>query len=352
MGCSLESLEVFFSNIGEPKFRAKQLLSWVHQKGIIDFNLMTDFNKGLRNKLESLAIVKPPKIHKKYSSGEGTQKFLIKLDSGSMVEMVIIPEKNRRTLCVSSQAGCALQCTFCATGAQGFEQNLKSDEIVGQLWLANFRCNNKNFITNVVFMGMGEPLLNYDAVLESAKIMKDQHSYGLSRKRVTISTSGIVPIINKLSKDIDVSLAISLHAPDDDLRDEIVPINKKYPLGILLGACKDYLKAFSNKKTITMEYILIDGVNDSINHAKKLTTLLSDISCKVNLIPFNNFSGSTYKRPSRNKMNTFKKFLMDKGFIATLRITRGDSVAAACGQLVGVLSNPIKGKKLINHRSI
>ena len=248
MGCSLESLEVFFSNIGEPKFRAKQLLSWVHQKGIIDFNLMTDFNKGLRSKLESLAIVKPPKIHKKYFSGEGTQKFLIKLDSGSMVEMVIIPEKNRRTLCVSSQAGCALQCTFCATGAQGFEQNLKSDEIVGQLWLANFRCNNKNFITNVVFMGMGEPLLNYDAVLESAKIMKDQHSYGLSRKRVTISTSGIVPIINKLSKDIDVSLAISLHAPDDDLRDEIVPINKKYPLEILLAACKEYLKGFSTKK--------------------------------------------------------------------------------------------------------
>ena len=352
MGYSLESLENFFCGIGEQKFRAKQLLSWIHKKGIINFNSMTDFNKELRIKLQSLAIIKPPKIFKEFISEEGTKKFLIELESGSMVEMVIIPEKNRKTLCISSQAGCALQCTFCATGAQGFEQDLKSDEIIGQLWLANFHNKEINQITNVVFMGMGEPLLNYDAVLESAKIMKDTHSYGLSRKRITISTSGIVPNILKLSQDIDVSLAISLHASDDILRDEIVPINKKYPIKALLGACKEYLSSFKNKKTITMEYILIDGINDSIEHAKQLAILLSDISCKINLIPFNNFKGTTYKRPSNNKMSIFKKYLMDKGFITTLRITRGDSVAAACGQLVGDLSNTVKGKNLIKHRSI
>ena len=352
MGYSLESLENFFCDIGEQKFRAKQLLSWIHKKGITNFNLMTDFNKELRIKLQSLAIIKPPKIFKEFISEEGTKNFLIELVSGSMVEMVIIPEKNRITFCISSQAGCALQCTFCATGAQGFEQDLKSDEIIGQLWLANFHNKEINQITNVVFMGMGEPLLNYDAVLESAKIMKDPHSYGLSRKRITISTSGIVPNILKLSQDIDVSLAISLHASDDILRDEIVPINKKYPIKALLGACKEYLSSFKNKKTITMEYILIDGINDSIEHAKQLAILLSDISCKINLIPFNNFKGATYKRPSNNKMSIFKKYLMDKGFITTLRITRGDSVAAACGQLVGDLSNTVKGKNLIKHRSI
>ncbi len=320
MGYSLESLENFFCDIGEKKFRAKQLLSWIHKKGITNFNLMTDFNKDLRIKLQSLAIIEPPKIFKEFVSEEGTKKFLIELESGSMVEMVIIPEKNRKTLCISSQAGCALQCTFCATGAQGFEHDLKSDEIIGQLWLANFYNKEINQITNVVFMGMGEPLLNYDAVLESAKIMKDPHSYGLSRKRITISTSGIVPNILKLSQDIDV--------------------------------CKEYLSSFKNKKTITMEYILIDGINDSIEHAKQLAILLSDISCKINLIPFNNFKGATYKRPSNNKMSIFKKYLMDKGFITTLRITRGDSVAAACGQLVGDLSNTVKGKNLIKHRSI
>ncbi len=298
MGYSLESLENFFCDIGEKKFRAKQLLSWIHKKGITNFNLMTDFNKDLRIKLQSLAIIEPPKIFKEFVSEEGTKKFLIELESGSMVEMVIIPEKNRKTLCISSQAGCALQCTFCATGAQGFEHDLKSDEIIGQLWLANFYNKEINQITNVVFMGMGEPLLNYD------------------------------------------------------LRDEIVPINKKYPIKALLDACKEYLSSFKNKKTITMEYILIDGINDSIEHAKQLAILLSDISCKINLIPFNNFKGATYKRPSNNKMSIFKKYLMDKGFITTLRITRGDSVAAACGQLVGDLSNTVKGKNLIKHRSI
>jgi len=352
LGYSFESLKAFFFELGEPEYRAKQLLSWVHQKGVIDFDLMTDFNRDLRNKLKSLSIIKPPEIHKVYLSNEGTKKYLIKLDSGSIIEMVIIPEKNRRTLCVSSQAGCALQCSFCATGAQGFDQDLSSDEIVGQLWLANFNEDNSKSITNVVFMGMGEPLLNYEAVIESAKIMKHQNSYGLSKKRITISTSGIAPKINKLSKDIDVSLAISLHAPDDKLRDQIVPINKKYPINSLMQACKDYLSNFESKKNITMEYIMIDGVNDSMNHAKKLAVLLSNISCKINLIPFNSFEGSDYKRSKNSSMKSFKNYLMSKGFVTTLRVTRGDGVDAACGQLVGELSNTIKGKNIIKHKSI
>ena len=350
LGYSLESLEDFFTDIGEQSYRAKQVLKWIHQKGVLDFSEMTDLNKDLRNKLNNHAFIKSPQIEEEFISNEGTKKYLIKLDSGSIIEMVIIPEKNRRTLCVSSQAGCALQCTFCATGAQGFDQDLSSDEIIGQMWLANF--NNNKPITNVVFMGMGEPLLNYDAVIESAKIMKHQNSYGLSRKRITISTSGIVPKINKLSRDIDVSLAISLHAPDDKLRDEIVPINKKYPIKQLIKACKDYLSHFESKKNITMEYIMIDGVNDSINHARKLAVLLSNVSCKINLIPFNSFSGSDYRRSKESTMKSFKKYLIEKGFITTLRVTRGDGVDAACGQLVGELSNTIKGKNLIKHRSI
>ena len=353
LGCSLESLERFFSEIDEPMFRAKQLMNWIHQKGILDFNLMTNFNKSLREKLKEIAIIEPPKIIEKYISEEGTIKYLVEIESGSMVEMVVIPEKNRRTLCVSSQAGCALQCTFCATGAQGFDQDLKSSEIIGQLWLTNFSNNKEgNPITNIVFMGMGEPLLNFDAVIESAKIMKDQHAYGLSRKRVTISTSGIVPNIERLSKELDVSLAISLHASENKLRDQIVPINKKYPIESLLKSCKEYLKKYKNKRSITIEYILIDEVNDSLEQAKKLSKLLSSISCKVNLIPFNKFKGSNYKRPSMKKINSFKNYLISKGYITTLRITRGDAIDGACGQLVGNLSNTIKGRNLISHKSI
>ncbi len=352
LGYSLESLEDFFLKNKESKYRAKQLLKWVHQKGIIDFDLMTDFNKDLRKKLNKIAYIKPPSIHEEHISEEGTIKYVVELESGSMIEMVEIPEKKRRTLCVSSQAGCALQCTFCATGAQGFEQNLDSHEIIGQLWLSNFHKKHNKPITNVVFMGMGEPLLNFDAVIESAKIMKHQLAYGLSRKRITISTSGIVPNIKKLHDKIDVSLAISLHAADDKLRDEIVPINNKYPISSLIKACTDYLNHYQNKRSITIEYILIEGVNDSIEHAKKLTRLLSRLSCKINLIPFNSFNGSSYKRPSNKKINIFKDYLMNKGYITTLRITRGDAIDGACGQLVGSLNNSIKGKHLISHKSI
>jgi 23S rRNA (adenine2503-C2)-methyltransferase len=269
-----------------------------------------------------------------------------------MIEMVRIPEKKRMTLCISSQAGCALQCTFCATGAQGFETNLTSDEIIGQLWLANFYHEDQPPITNVVFMGMGEPLLNFEPVIESTKIMKEQLAYGLSRKRITISTSGITPQIDKLSDEIDVSLAISLHAPTNELRDEIVPINKKYPISNLINSCNKYIKNYDGKRSITIEYILIDGINDSEELAKKLAKLLSNISCKINLIPFNPFEGSNYKRSETKTIENFKKILMDKGFITTLRVTRGDAIDGACGQLVGKLNKSIKGKKLIPHKLI
>ncbi|NCX10462.1 MAG: 23S rRNA (adenine(2503)-C(2))-methyltransferase RlmN, partial [Proteobacteria bacterium] len=241
LGYSLKSLEDFFNSIEEPKFRAKQLIKWIHQKGVLDFDEMSDLNKNLREKLKSIALIKPPQIEEVHKSSEGTIKYLIKLESGSMVEMVRIPEKKRITLCISSQAGCALQCTFCATGAQGFERNLSADEIIGQLWLANFSDKKNSPITNVVFMGMGEPLLNFIPVIESAKLMKEQLAYGLSRKRITISTSGITPQIDQLCNEVDVSLAISLHAPTDQLRDEIVPINKKYPISELINSCKKYL---------------------------------------------------------------------------------------------------------------
>ena len=352
LGYSLDSLEDFFQDINEPKFRAKQLLKWIHQKGITNFDEMTDFNKILREKLNTIAHIKPPLVDEIFISPEGTKKYLIKLESGSMIEMVRIPEKKRMTLCISSQAGCALQCTFCATGAQGFEKNLTANEIIGQVWLANFHDKKEDPITNVVFMGMGEPLLNFEPVIESAKIMKDQMAYGLSRKRITISTSGITPQIDKLSKSIDVSLAISLHAPIDKLRDEIVPINKKYPISELIRSCKDYLSYYAGKRNITIEYVLIDGVNDSPELARKLTKLLSDISCKINLIPFNPFEGSNYKRASKNNINEFKNILIKKGFITTLRITRGDAIDGACGQLVGKLSKSVKGKKLISHQLI
>ena len=248
LGLSHESLVDFFYNIGQPSFRAKQFLKWVHQRGCLNFDGMTDFNIPLREQLKEIASIETPKILESSLSKDGTEKFAIKLNSGSIVEMVVIPEEKRNTLCISSQAGCALQCTFCATGAQGFDSNLTSSEIIGQLWLANNFSTNKRKITNVVFMGMGEPLLNYENVVESAQIMKDQNAYGLSRKRITISTSGIVPQILNLPNDIDVSLAISLHAPNDDLRNEIVPINNKYPLKELISSCKTYLKSFTNKK--------------------------------------------------------------------------------------------------------
>ena len=344
LGFSYERLVEFFNSIDQPRFRASQLLKWIHQRGVIDFMLMTDFSLELRNKLFAIAEVKPPSVEECHVSPEGTKKYLIKLESGSMIEMVKIPEKKRMTLCISSQAGCALQCTFCATGAQGFERNLSDAEIIGQLWLANFYDSSSPLISNVVFMGMGEPLLNVENVLSSISLMLHQNAYGLSKRRITLSTSGIVPEINKLAERTDVSLAISLHAANNILRDEIVPINKKYPLNDLLDACKQYLKNQSKRKTITIEYILIDGINDSIEHAKDLVKILKGLPCKINLIPFNPFEGCDYMRSKEDTIKVFKNFLVKKGFITTLRITRGDAIDGACGQLVGNLKKSVKGK--------
>ena len=344
LGFSHESLVEFFDSIKQPKFRASQLMKWIHQRGVLNFMEMTDFSLELRDQLHELAIAEPPEVEDCLISPEGTKKYLIKLDSGSMIEMVIIPEKKRLTLCISSQAGCALQCTFCATGAQGFERNLTPNEIIGQLWIANFYQQPSQQISNVVFMGMGEPLLNVIPVLSSISIMQHQNAYGLSKRRITLSTSGIVPEIKKLASRTDVSLAISLHAANDKLRDEIVPINKKYPLDQLIQSCKDYLVNQSKRKTITIEYILIDGVNDSLEHAKQLVEILRGLSCKVNLIPFNPFDGCNYLRSQEKAIKDFKDYLIRKGMITTLRITRGDAIDGACGQLVGKLTKSIKAK--------
>ena len=344
LGFSHESLVEFFGSIKQPKFRAAQLMKWIHQRGVLNFMEMTDFSLELREQLNELAIAEPPEVEDCLTSPEGTKKYLIKLDSGSMIEMVIIPEKKRLTLCISSQAGCALQCTFCATGAQGFERNLTSNEIIGQLWIANFYQQPSQQISNVVFMGMGEPLLNVIPVLSSISIMQHQNAYGLSKRRITLSTSGIVPEIKKLASRTDVSLAISLHAANNKLRDEIVPINKKYPLEQLIQSCKDYLINQSKRKTITIEYILIDGVNDSLEHAKQLVAVLRGLSCKVNLIPFNPFDGCNYLRSKEKVIQDFKDHLIGKGLITTLRITRGDAIDGACGQLVGKLTKSIKAK--------
>ena len=348
LGFSHESLVDFFQSIEQPSFRALQLMKWVHQRGVIDFMQMTDFSLALRTELSEIAEVSPPKVEECLISPEGTKKYLIKLDSGSMIEMVKIPEKKRLTLCISSQAGCALQCTFCATGAQGFERNLSNAEIIGQLWLANFHDKSSQPISNVVFMGMGEPLLNIEPVMTSIGLMQHQNAYGLSKRRITLSTSGIVPEINKLADKTDVSLAISLHAANNILRDEIVPINKKYPLEELLDSCKNYLKTQSKRKTITIEYILIDGVNDSLDHAQDLAKILDGLSCKINLIPFNPFDGCHYLRSQETAIQKFKDFLIKKGLITTLRITRGDAIDGACGQLVGKLTQSVKGKNKKN----
>ena len=352
LGYSLVELEKFFHDINEPSFRAKQLLKWVHQKGELDFDRMSNFNKDLRIKMKEVAVLIPPKLKKVLVSEDGTKKYLIQLDSGSSIEMVRIPEKKRITLCISSQAGCALQCTFCATGAQGFEKNLSTDEIIGQLWLANFHDTKDAPITNVVFIGMGEPLLNFEPVITSAGIMRNEFAYFLSKKRITISTSGLIPQINKLADRTDVSLAISLHAADDSLRDIIVPINKKYPIDNLLEACKNYLSVQKDNRHITIEYILIDGINDSIDHARSLSKILTGLACKINLIPFNPFDGCDYNRSKDKNIEVFRKHLFNKGFITTLRVTRGDDIDGACGQLVGNLKKATQGKKVVKRQAI
>lgn len=355
LGMSRVELEKFFENIGEKKFRAGQVMKWIHQYFVTDFAEMTNISGKLRSKLEQHCEIKAPEVvHKNYSK-DGTRKWVFRVGdgAGSLVETVLIPAEDktgsRKTLCISSQVGCALDCSFCSTGKQGFQRDLSQAEIIGQLWMANYSymeevpvAERERSVTNVVMMGMGEPLLNYDAVLNSMRIMLDDFAYGMSKRRVTLSTSGIVPKIDQLAQDIDVALAISLHAPNDELRNELVPINKKYPLEQLIAACQRYITKDGNessRKHVTIEYVMLDNVNDSIKDANEMIKLLKDLPSKINLIPFNPFPHAPYGRSSRNRIIAFQKTLSDAGFVCTIRQTRGDDIDAACGQLVGQVAD-------------
>jgi len=336
-----EGLEVFFADIGEKPFRATQVLKWIHQMGVSDFEQMTNLSKALRIRLADIAEVRLPEIVLEQKSDDGTYKWVLELDGQNRIETVFIPEDNRGTLCVSSQVGCALECTFCSTAQQGFNRNLSVAEIIGQVWVAARALEGKARLTNVVMMGMGEPLLNFTSTVKSLNLMMDDFAYGLAKRRVTVSTSGVVPALYRLADLSDASLAVSLHAPDDKLRDELVPINKKYPIAELLEACKNYIKD-DNRRKITFEYVMLHGVNDSVEQAHKLKALLEGIPSKVNLIPFNPFPNTKYKRSSNNAIHRFTDVLKEGGLITTTRKTRGDDIDAACGQLVGKVKDKTK----------
>lgn len=347
LGLNQSQLETFFESIGEKRFRAGQLMKWIHHFGIDNFDDITNFGKALKEKLKDKAEIRGPEIISQNISKDGTRKWIVKVDSGNLIETVYIPQNSRGTLCVSSQAGCGLDCSFCSTGKQGFHSNLTAAEIIGQVWIAN-----KSFgtipgkidraITNVVLMGMGEPLLNFDNVIIAMQVMMDDLGYGISKRKVTLSTSGVVPMIAELAKHVDVSLAISLHAPNNELRDQLVPINKKYPLEKLLEAGLNYISGLGKKRVLTIEYTLLKGVNDQPDHAEQLIELLKNIPCKINLIPFNPFSHSGYDRPSNNAVRCFQDMLYNAGFNVTTRTTRGEDIDAACGQLVGQINDRTK----------
>jgi len=341
LGMTRKQLESFFIRIDEKPFRARQVMQWIHHRGVTDFSEMSDISLKLRETLLQTAEARPPIVLEERSSSDGTRKWLVEIPSGGIVESVLIPSGNRATLCVSSQVGCSLDCSFCSTGKQGFQTDLSSSEIVGQLWLANksfdaFQKGNGRVVTNVVMMGMGEPLLNFDNVVSAMDLMMDDLAYGISKRRVTLSTSGIVPQLDRLSQVSDVSLAISLHAPNDHLRNQLVPINRKYPIAELLDSARGYLSSLNDlNRRVTIEYVLLSGINDQLEHAVELRKLLKDFPCKINLIPFNPFPGSGYSRSSKRTVSKFWKTLVDAGFIVTVRTTRGDDIDAACGQLVG-----------------
>ena len=343
------ALEEFFSGLGEKPFHARQLLCWVYQRGVTDFDAMTDLSKSLRQKLNEHAYVGLPEVLSQHDSSDGTVKWLFESGFGQAVEAVFIPETDRGTLCISSQVGCALDCAFCATGAQGFNRNLSAAEIVGQVWHANSvlprRANDAAdyAVTNVVFMGMGEPLANYRSVVPAIEILISDLAYGLSKRRVTVSTSGLVPNIDRLGDECNVSLAVSLHAPNDDLRDRIVPINKMHPIESLLEACWRYAGKRQNRY-ITFEYVMLDGVNDSLEHADQLYELLEGRPAKVNLIPFNPFSGNEFSRSPGQKIAAFQNRLRDRGIVTTIRKTRGEDIDAACGQLAGKVSDRVRNR--------
>jgi 23S rRNA (adenine2503-C2)-methyltransferase len=357
----LDGLAAFCERLGEKRFRATQLFRWIHQKGAAQFDDMSDLAKSLREKLKTSAHVQAPSLISQHISSDGTIKWLFDVGGGNAIESVFIPEDDRGTLCVSSQAGCAVGCRFCSTGHQGFSRNLTVAEIVGQLWFAEHFLRkhlgvSERVISNVVMMGMGEPLQNYQPLVQSLRVMLDDHGYGLSRRRVTVSTSGVVPMMDRLGQDCPVALAVSLHAPNDALRDNLVPLNRKYPLQELLQACQRYL-AFAPRDFITLEYCMLDGVNDTPALAEELVRLVKAQSskawCKLNLIPFNPFPASGLKRSSNSAVQAFAKILTDAGIITTVRKTRGDDIDAACGQLAGdVQDRTAVGKRIAKQRTI
>ncbi|HEV3428758.1 MAG TPA: 23S rRNA (adenine(2503)-C(2))-methyltransferase RlmN [Paraburkholderia sp.] len=371
-----QGLVAYCESLGEKPFRAKQLQRWIHQYNAADFDGMTDLAKSLREKLKGRATIGMPDIISDNVSSDGTRKWLVDVGNGNAVETVFIPEETRGTLCVSSQAGCAVNCRFCSTGKQGFSRNLTTAEIIGQLRMSEFalrasllgeaggRANGgegkgERVITNVVMMGMGEPLLNYDAVVPAMRLMLDDNAYGLSRRRVTLSTSGVVPMMDRLGADLPVALAVSLHAPNDALRDELVPLNRKYPLRELMAACQRYLKV-APRDFITFEYCMLDGVNDTEEHARQLLAVTRDVPCKFNLIPFNPFPESGLLRSKNEQIKRFAQILMDAGVVTTVRKTRGDDIDAACGQLAGEVKDRTRlaertqraGQKVIEVRPV
>ena len=332
LGMARPRLESFFESLGERPFRARQTLKWVHARGEGSFEAMTDLGRALRARLAEVAEVRAPEVEARRTSRDGTRKWLLRVDAGNCVETVFIPEGRRGTLCVSSQAGCPLDCAFCSTGKQGFNRNLSAAEVAGQVWLAVRELDRP--VTNVVLMGMGEPLLNFDAVTEAIDLMLEDLAYGLARRRVTLSTAGVAPAIDRLARRAPVSLAVSLHAPDDALRDRLVPLNRKYPIAELLAACRRYAAA-NPKGKITFEYVMLDGVNDSPEHARALVALLRTVPAKVNLIPFNPFPGAPFRRSPEAVVDGFRERLNAAGIIAITRRPRGDDIDAACGQLAG-----------------
>ena len=334
----LPALTEYFQQIGQKPFRAKQVMRWIHQAGASSFDEMTDLAKALRAELQQHAELAVPALMTAQESQDGTRKWLLDVGTGNGVETVFIPELERGTLCISSQIGCALECTFCSTGRQGFNRNLSAAEIIGQLWWANKAMGvtpkTERVISNVVMMGMGEPLANFDNVVTALSIMLDDHGYGLSRRRVTVSTSGMVPQMDRLKEVMPVALAVSLHASNDAVRDEIVPLNTKYPLKELMAACQRYLVK-APRDFVTFEYVMLDGVNDKPQHARELLSLVKDVPCKFNLIPFNPFPNSGYNRSSNENIRVFREILQEAGLVVTVRKTRGDDIDAACGQLAG-----------------
>ena len=344
IGLDAAGLERFFAEQGEKPFRARQVLRWIHQRGEADFGRMSDLAKALREKLASVARVDAPLIVGDSLAEDGTRKWLLKVDERNAVEAVFIPETNRGTLCVSSQAGCVLDCAFCSTGKQGFNRNLSTAEIIGQLWLANRLLGGERPVSNVVMMGMGEPLLNLDNVIPALRLMLDDNAYGLSRRRVTVSTSGVIPGMDRLRDECPVALAVSLHAPNDRLRDRLVPVNRRYPLRELIAACNRYLEK-APRDFITFEYVMLDGVNDSDANARELAAIAREVRCKYNLIPFNPFPRSGFERSPDERIRSFAQVLQRAGLTVTTRKTRGDEIDAACGQLAGDVADRTRRSK-------